>query len=112
LYWYLNFYIFYCLAPSGNSILNLHISKDPTLIFGHIKNEQGKMKKDNNNLLLGIVIGAAAGFVAGAMLSNGKSDKVGELKSKITNLADDAMQRINALRAMSGRPQDKTGAAE
>ena len=67
------------------------------------------MGKDNNNLLLGIVIGAAAGFVAGAMLSNGKTGKVDTLKSKIANLAADAQERISALRAMANRGEEKAG---
>jgi gas vesicle protein len=66
------------------------------------------MSKGNKNLLVGVVIGVAAGFVAGVILANSKGKKVDALKSKITNLAVDAQERINALRAMVNRNEERT----
>jgi len=66
------------------------------------------MSKGNKNLLVGVVIGVAAGFVAGVILTNSKGKKVDTLKSKITNLAADAQERINALRAMVNRNEERT----
>jgi gas vesicle protein len=65
------------------------------------------MSKGTRNLLIGVVIGASAGFIAGVMLFNTKNKKADKLKSKITNLAADAQERINALRAMAARHEEK-----
>jgi gas vesicle protein len=67
------------------------------------------MSKGSKNLLVGVVIGAAAGFIAGVMLSNDKIKKVDKLKSKITNLAADAQERINALRNMTAKHEGGNG---
>jgi gas vesicle protein len=64
------------------------------------------MSKSNRNLLIGIVIGASAGFIAGVLLINTKGKKVDQLRSKISGLASDAQERINALRAMAIKHQE------
>lgn len=65
------------------------------------------MNKEQKNLLIGIIIGASAGFIAGVLLFNNKAKKVDKLKSKISNLASDAQERINALRAIGNKHQEK-----
>ena len=67
------------------------------------------MSKGRSNLVVGIVIGAAAGFIAGVIIANSKDNKVDKLKSRISNLANDAQERINALRAMTHRQEERTG---
>jgi|GEM_PF-4453562 len=59
------------------------------------------MSRNRSNLATGIVIGAAAGFVAGILMSGGKNKKTEDIKSKISNLAADAQERIKALRDMA-----------
>ena len=70
------------------------------------------MAKNGKNLAVGIVIGAAAGFVAGILISSGKNKKTDDIRSRISDLAADAQERIKALRAMAQRHESKkTGAA-
>jgi len=66
------------------------------------------MDKGSRNLALGIVVGLAAGVLAGVLLSNRKVKKVDKLRSKISNLAADAQERINNLREMANQHQEKT----
>jgi len=65
------------------------------------------MAKNGKNLAVGIVIGAAAGFVAGILLSSGKNKKTDDIRARISDLAADAQERIKALRAMSQRHESK-----
>ena len=69
------------------------------------------MSKEGKNLAIGIIIGAAAGFVTGIMLNSGKAGQTTDsIKSKISDLAADAQERIKALRAMAQRQEQKTAA--
>jgi len=82
--------------------VNLHFSKDD------------KMAKNGKNLAIGIVIGAAAGFVAGILISSGKNKKTDDIRARISDLAADAQERIKSLRAMAQRHENKgkSGAGE
>ena len=75
--------------------VNLQFFKDET------------MAKNGKNLAIGIVIGAAAGFVAGILISSGKNKKTDDIRSRISDLATDAQERIKALRAMAQRHESK-----
>jgi len=68
------------------------------------------MVKNGKNLAVGIVIGAAAGFIAGVLISSGKNKKTDDIRARITNLAADAQERIKALRAMAQKHETKTKA--
>ena len=65
------------------------------------------MAKNGKNLAIGIVIGAAAGFVAGILISSGKNKKTDDIRARISDLAADAQERIKALRAMAQRHETK-----
>ena len=65
------------------------------------------MSRNRRNLATGIVIGAAAGFVAGILMSGGKNKKTEDMRAKISNLAADAQERIKALRAMAQNHESK-----
>jgi gas vesicle protein len=64
------------------------------------------MSKGSRNLLIGIVIGASAGFIAGVLMFNKKGQQADKLRSKISGLAADAQERINALRAMAMKHEE------
>jgi gas vesicle protein len=66
------------------------------------------MGKSGRNLAIGIVIGAAAGFIAGIMITGGKNKKTDDIRSRISDLAADAQERIKALRSMAQRHENKT----
>ena len=70
------------------------------------------MSKGNKNLLVGVVIGVAAGFIAGVVMASGKEQKVDKLRARLSNLATDAQERINALRAMATKHDEKTKAEQ
>jgi gas vesicle protein len=65
------------------------------------------MARNGKNLAVGIVIGAAAGFVAGILISSGKNKKTDDIRERISSLATDAQERIKALRAMAQRHETK-----
>ncbi len=66
------------------------------------------MSKSGKNLAIGIVIGAAAGFIAGIMVMGGKNKKTDDIRSRISDLAADAQERIKSLRAMAQRHESKS----
>ncbi len=65
------------------------------------------MAKNGKNLAIGIVIGAAAGFVASILISSGKNKKTDDIRARISSLATDAQERIKALRAMAQKHENK-----